>query len=117
LTRVPVHFKPLQKQLWHVIWTTQDAWPPTDARGDRQRLADFYAPRVTAKSVYLSSPLEELYAAEPCAALSLAGADGKLLRRALMEASQDMNDRLTGGRTVLAATWRRPGRGLWGRSF
>ena len=105
MTRVPIHYKPQQKQLWHIIWITEGALLPTDARGDWQRLADFYAPLAAARAVYLSTPLEAHYSAEPRLTLSLAEADGKLLCRALMEASHDARDRLTGGRTVLAGAF------------
>ena len=92
-------------RLWHVVWQTNGAFPPNDPRGDWGRLAAFYAPLVAAKSAYVSHVLEQHYAAEPCAALALSEADGRELCRALLEASQDMSDRLTGGRTVQAAAF------------
>jgi hypothetical protein len=95
----------MPQQRWHLVWQTLGAWPPNDARGDWGRLAAFYAPLIAAKSAYVSYELEAHYAAEPCAALELAEADGKLLCRALLEASQDMSDRLTGGCPVLAAAF------------
>ena len=105
MRRAPPNARAVPQQRWHLVWQTLGAFAPNDARGDWGRLAEFYAPLIAAKSAYVSYQLEAYYAAEPCVALELAEADCRLLCRALLEASQDMSDRLTGGYPVLAAAF------------
>ena len=45
-------------QMWHVIWTTFQTYPPTDSRGDWRALSDFYS-RLgqSCDEIEMSSPL------------------------------------------------------------
>ena len=97
--------QPRPGQIFHVVWYTQDTLPPRDPRGEWGRLAEFYAPLIADNAAYAYYALQAAYSGAPGAGLPLSEADGRQLCRALIEATQDTTDRLTGGCALIAATF------------
>ena len=93
--------RPLETPWFHVIWTTQLAWQPTDPRGDWRHLAQLYDS--LGELARPSSPLPRRYrpVAPPPAVVELPPAARQLVAQALADLT--VSDRLAGD-TPLAAS-------------
>lgn len=96
----------MDRQLWHVVWTTFGEWPPHDQRGDWAELSDFYTPLVAAGSAAVSRPLRARYQEKPRDAIVLSQEDATQLREWLLQLTRDGGDRVAGGHPVSAAAFR-----------
>lgn len=96
----------MDRQLWHVVWTTFGERPPHDRRGDWTELSELYRPLVAAGLAATSRPLQARYLEQPSNALFLSQEDATQLREWLLQLTSDGGDRVAGGHPVSAAAFR-----------
>lgn len=88
---------------WHIVWTTFLAWPPKDARGSWQDLADLYTDLAQRHGpIKMSDPLPDRWQGkpEPGNVLTLSPVARTLLAKSVYELARD--DRIAGDTPIRA---------------
>jgi hypothetical protein len=96
----------MTQHLWHVVWGTAGAWPPSDKRGDWSDLSEFYAPLIADGSIVPSSPLPAQYTPQGRGfIIRLSQDDAAFLRERTLELTKADGDRVAGGHPVLTSAF------------